>query len=184
VTVTEFKCGDVVCELGQSFFGRAIRWFTRSWGEKGTWASHTGHMIDDTHIAEALAKFTIQPLDVARRVKVWRLKVGLSESEEICIRVKAQHWLGKSYGWWKNGAHAIDCLLEKITPFKHVYLFRRFIGVADYPICSWATGWTYDECVGYRFGVPPNAAAPDDIADWCETHPDDWELIFDNVTGA
>jgi len=192
VTVPEFKCGDVVCELGQSFFGRAIQWFTRGWFEAKTWASHTGHMVnvgENVYIAEALLHFTIQPLDTARRIKAWRYKPGLTTLQQECMRHKAFGWLGKDYGWWKNAAHAGDGLLEK-TPIRylfkngHVYLFRRLIGVADYPTCSWATAWTYDECVGYRFGIPPNGAAPDDIADWCEAHPDDWELIFDNVTGA
>ena len=176
------RCGDVVCELGQSFFGRAIRWFTRGWFEAKTWASHTGHMLDGTRIAEALLHFTIQTLDMTRRVKVWRYRPCISVSQEICIRHKAILWQGKDYGWWKNAAHAVDGILEKITPFKHVYLFRRLIGVSDYPICSWATAWTYDECVGYRFGIPPNGASPDDIAKWCESHPDEWELIYDNVS--
>ena len=187
MTAPNFQCGDVVCELGQSWVGRAIQWFTRGWCEAKTWASHTGHMLDATLIAEALRVFTIQPLDMTRRIKVWRYKPGLAESERTCIRVKAILWQGKAYGWWKNVAHAGDGLLEK-TPIRHlfknghVYFFRRLIGMADYPACSWATGWTFDECVGYRFGIPPNGAAPDDIADWCESHPDEWELIYDNVT--
>ena len=182
MTAPTFQCGDVVCELGQSWFGRAIRWFTRGAFEPRTWAAHTGHMVDATNIAEALRKFTIRPLDAGRKIKVWRYRPGLAETVEICIRQKALHWLGKAYGWWKLAAHAADGLIEKLTPFPHVYLFRRLIGMADYPYCSWATGWTYEECVVYRFGVPPNAAAPDDIADWCESHPDEWELIYDNVT--
>ena len=186
MTAPTLQCGDVVCELGQSFFGRAIQWFTRGWFEAKTWASHTGHMLDATHIAEALRVFTIQPLDATRKIKMWRYRPGLSEGEQICIRQKALHWLGKAYGWWKNAAHAGDGLLEK-TPLRylfkngHVYLFRRFLGIADYPVCSWATGWTFWECICYKFGIPPNGAAPDDIADWCEASPD-WELVYDNVT--
>ena len=182
MTAPTFQCGDVVCELGQSWVGRAIQWFTRGWCEAKTWASHTGHMLDATLIAEALRVFTIQPLDMTRRIKVWRYKPGLSECEKVCIVQKALHWEGKAYGWWKNAAHAGDCLLEKVTPFRHVYLFRRLIGMADYPICSWATAWTFWGCLVYLFGVPPNAASPDDFADWCEAHPDEWELIYDNVT--
>jgi len=183
MTTPEFRCGDVVDELGQSWFGRTIQWFTRGRFEAKTWATHTGHMVDAEHIAEALWRFTIQPLDVTRKIKVWRHKPGLAESEQICIRQKALHWLGKAYGWWKNAAHALDGLLEKLTPFRHVYLFRRLIGMADYPICSWATAWSYEECCGLRFGVAPNAATPDDIADWCEAHPEEWVCIYDNVTG-
>ena len=179
-----FKCGDVVCELGQSFFGRAIRWFTRGWYEPRTWASHAARMIDATHIAEALRRFTVGVFDGNRKVKVWRLKAGFSADTQRCMVDKARHYEGKDYGWWKNAAHAADGLLQKVTPFKRVYLFRRLIGMSDYPICSWEVAWTFDECAGYRFGVPPNAATPDDIADWCEGHPDEWELIYDNVTGA
>ena len=187
MTAPAFQCGDVVCELGQSWMGRAIQWFTRGWYEAATWASHAGHMLDETFIAEALAKFTIQPLDVARKVKVWRYRPGLTTLQQECMRFKAFGWLGKGYGWWKNAAHAADGLLEKTplrTLFGHVYFFRRMIGMLPYPICSWGTAWSFWTCVGILFGISPSGASPDDIADWCESHPDDWELIFDNVTGA
>lgn len=182
MTAPTFQCGDVVCELGQSLIGRAIQWFTCGRYEPKTWASHAGRMVDQTNIAEALLHFAIRPLDVARKVRVWRYRAGFNEATQDCMMVKALHYQGKDYGWWKNIAHAADGLLEKLTPFRHVYLFRRLIGQSDYPICSWETAWTFAECAGVRFGVPPNAATPDDIADWCEAHPEEWELIYDNVT--
>jgi len=181
MTTPEFRCGDVVCELGQSWLGRAICWFTRGWYEPTTWASHAGRMVDATNIAEALWHFVIHALDTGRRIKVWRRRQGLPTPVIACMRAKAAEYLGRDYGWWKNAAHAVDGFLERVTPFRHVYLFRRLVGMTDYPICSWEVAWTFDECVSYRFGVPPNAATPDDIADWCESHPDEWELIYDNV---
>ena len=187
MSVPEFRCGDVVCELGQGVFGRLIQRFTRGLFEAKTWASHAGRIVtagDTVMIAEALRVFTIQPLDTGRRIKVWRHKAAFSEETLDCLWRKALYYKGKSYGWWKNAAHAIDGFLQKVTPFKHVYLFRRLIGVTDYPICSWEVAWTMSDCAGYRFGLAPNAASPDDIADWCEAHPDEWELIYDNVTGA
>lgn len=177
-----FQCGDVVCELGQGFLGRAIQWFTRGLFEARTWASHAGRMLDSAYIAEALRHFTIQRLDPARKVRVWRYKKGLGAAVQECMGGKAEEYAGRQYGWWKNAAHAVDGFLQKVTPFRHVYLFRRLIGMTKYPICSWEVAWTFDECAGLRFGVPPNGATPDDIADWCEKHPDDWELVYDNVS--
>lgn len=179
-----FQCGDVVCELGQRWFGRAICWFTRGWFEPRTWTAHSGRMIDAEYIGEALGRFTVQRLDPTRRIKVWRYRAGFSDWSLDCMRFKAAHYAGKSYGWWKNAAHALDGLLQKLLPVKRVYLFRRLIGMTKYPICSWEVAWTLDECAHVRFGCPPNMAAPDDIADYCESHPDEWELVYDNVTGA
>lgn len=185
--VPEFRNGDVVCEHGTGFFGRAIQWFTRGWFEARTWASHAARMLDGNLIAEAEWHFEVHAFDPTRKVKVWRRREAFPDEVLDCFTVKAEHYKGKDYGWWKNAAHAADALLEK-TPlrwvFGHVYLFRLVIGVSDYPICSWEVAWTFDECADYRFGVPPNEAAPDDIADYCESHPDEWECIYDNVTGA
>lgn len=178
-----FQCGDVVCETGQAFISRLIRWATCGAFEGRSWASHAGRMINATDIAEALWRFRVHPLDTRRSVKVWRYKPGFSDKVQLCMNIKALHYKGKKYGWWKIGAHFADGLLEKLTPFRHVYLFRRLIGVADYPICSWETAHTFYGCAGIRFGVAPNAATPDDIADWCEKSPD-WVCVYDNVTAG
>jgi len=181
--VPTFKCGDVVCEMGQTRLGRLIQWFTCGAYEAKTWASHAGRMIDQENIAEALWSFTIRPLDPDRKVRVWRYRPGFPQPVQDCMVVRALHYKGRRYGWWKNAAHAVDGFLEKMLPVRRVYLFRRFIGVLVYPFCSWERSWAFALCEDLRIGCSPNAATPDDIADWCETSPD-WELVYDNVETA
>jgi len=181
---TLFRCGDVVGEYGPSWLGRAIAWATRGRYEARTWCSHVGRMVSPTEIAETGARFRIVPFDVTRKVRVWRFRTGLSHEALACMTAKAQQYLGAHYGWWKLLPHLADGLLEKLLPVRSVYLFRRLMCLKRYPICSWEVAWTYEECVGYRFGVSPRAATPDDIVDWIEAHPDDWECVYDNVEEA
>ena len=183
MTVPEFKCGDVVCELGQGWLGRAIQWATRGWREAKTVCTHVGRMVNATEIAEAGLRFVVHPLDTARRIRVWRYKHGFTEVEIKCMQAKADYYKGRAYGWWKLIPHLADGILEKFLPFRHVYLFRRVLFLKDYPICSWEVAWTLSECAGLLLGTAPRYATPDDIADFLKTSPA-WELIFDNVTGA
>ena len=178
-----FQCGDLVEECGKSMLSRLIAWATCGWREAKTVCTHVGRMVNATEIAEAGMTFKVHALDVTRRIKVWRYRPGFSDSEIGCMWGKAYYYKGKHYGWWKLIPHLADGLLEKVLPFKHVYMFRRLLFLKDYPICSWEVAWTLSECAGLLLGTAPRYATPDDIADFLKKSPA-WELIFDNVTGA
>ena len=58
------------------------------------------------------------------------------------------------------------------------YVFRRFTGNADYPICSWLVAHSYAEA-GYYFGTDPSAANPDDIWDFVDEKPEYYQRIVE-----
>ncbi|HPD15818.1 MAG TPA: hypothetical protein PLE19_12760 [Planctomycetota bacterium] len=180
---TLFQAGDVVCEVGTLLLGRAIAWATRGRREAKTVCTHVGRMVDPTTIAEAGLRYKVHAFDPTRRVRVFRYRPGLPDAARDCMWHKAWEYVDRVYGFLKLGLHLADGVLEKVLPVKHVYLFRRLC-MTDYPICSWDVAWAYDECAGVRFGVPPRAATPDDILDWLEAHPEDWECVYDNTGSA
>ena len=183
MTAPAFQCGDVVEECGKSRLSRLIAWATRGWHEAKTVCTHVGRMVNATDIAEAGLRFVVHPLDTVRRIRVWRYKHGFAEGDLGCMRSKAMYYKGRAYGWWKLIPHLADGLLEKVLPFKSVYLFRRLLFLKNYPICSWEVAWTLWECAGLLLGTAPRYATPDDVADFLAASPA-WECVYNNVTGA
>ena len=178
--MSDFQTGDIVCFGDRSWLSGAIRWFTRSKGEPPTKCSHVGVMYDSENICEALRTVQIQPV-LPRLFGGWRevyRPAALTDGEKADIILQCEYYKGKSYGWWKNLAHALDGLLGG------AYLFRRALFMDNYPICSWLVAWVYERCVlPSFFGKPPNAVQPDDIHDMCQNS---WrfELIYSTERGA
>lgn len=170
-----FQTGDVVCFGDRSWISRAIAWCTRSHGEPRTKCTHVGVMYDSMNICESVRTVEIGPVS-PRLEDGWRQvfrPIGLTEDQARSIRAQCRYYRGKSYGWWKNLAHAVDGLLGG------VYLARRLCRIDKYPICSWLVAWVYERCVKpSAFGVRPNAAQPDDIHDWVSSHPDEYVLVW------
>jgi len=179
---TLVRPGDLVIEFGCGVLGSIIRWATRSWCEPPTRATHVGRMVSSEHIAEAGWRFVIRELDFKRRIQVWRYLPGLSAAAIDCMRMRAEHYLGRQYGWWKLLPQLADGLLERLIPFRRrVHLFRRLIGITDYPICSEEVAVAYRDCAGITFGiVPARATTPDDILDWV-SRAWQWGCVYDNT---
>jgi hypothetical protein len=83
----------------------------------------------------------------------------------------AESYVGRKYGVLKLFAHFADWLLLG------AYVFRRLAQMDKYPICSWMVAYSFEKG-GVSFGVPPNAATPDDIWDYIQKHPDDYEEVY------
>lgn len=49
--------------------------------------------------------------------------------------------------------------------------------VTSTPICSWVVAYAYAK-IGYRFGVSPRVATPDDIDDWIKANPKEWTQVY------
>ena len=174
----QFQTGDVVHVQSIGLISRLIRWFSESDDEREkTWASHSALVlkhIAEPIIIEALATVKVRPIRAYQgkksRLIVTRKPGGLTEEEQRKAFQKAEEYKGREYGYLKIVAHVLDRL------FNNAYVFRRLAQMDDYPICSWLVAFVYDRTVGLQFGVPPNAAQPDDIMDFCVAN--NWEFVW------
>ena len=171
------EVGDVVHVQGRGLLGGAVRFFSRGWKERPSWASHSAMVLrvgEEVEIIEALWKTVIRPITAYRgkksRLLVCRKPGGIDDEKREEMVKKAEYYEGKPYGFWEIAFHALDRLVN------NAYFFRRLIKDDDYPICSWLVAYVYDRVLGYRFGTPPNAAQPDDILDHCVDY--DWEFVW------
>ena len=53
-----------------------------------------------------------------------------------------------------------------------------FVRMDKYPICSWVVAYAFEKVGASYFDIKPNAAAPDDIWDYIQTHPDKFVEIY------
>ena len=174
--------GDVFLTRGTSLLSRAIRVCTRSFGEKRSKVNHvgivvTGGGIQNAVVVEALSKVRMHKLwkqyapPKKDHVAVYRSKNVSPEEMEIIVAT-AKRQVNKTYGYFKIVAHFLDWCLSGI------YFFRWFARNGNYPICSWLVAHAYGEA-GYDFGVPREAANPDDIWDFVNDHPNYYEEIVE-----
>ena len=173
---TRFDPGDIVHVRSLGWLSGLVRRFSQSRREPGTWASHSAmvrYTIKPPWVIEALTKVVTRPLTdyaaTGSHVVVSRKPGGLKLTDAKVVLDKADDCAGRTYGYLKILAHALDRL------FDNAYLFRRFARMDDYPICSWLVAHCYDK-IGIRFGVEPNAGQPDDILDWCMK--EKWQLMW------
>jgi hypothetical protein len=175
------KDADVVFTKGFGLLSRAIRFFTRGIGESRTKVNHVGLVVSGGPIAEAVI---VEALSMVKRhrlmdrygprrdhVAVYR-SLDLTEAETRRIAEAAEGYVGRKYGYATIAAHLLDWVLLG------AYVFRRFVGCDNYPICSWLVAHAYKK-VGKHFGVPARAASPDEIWDFVVENPDKFRMIRD-----
>lgn len=170
---------DIFLTKGTSFISKAIRFFTRSFGEKRTEANHVGIIVEggSVHSAvavEALTKVKRHPLARYSKkrktgVAVFR-PIDLTNEDKAAIVAKSEGYVGRKYGWTKIATHLLDWGL------KGAYVFRRLTPDDNYPICSWVVAYAY-LAAGREFGVPAGAANPDDIWDFVVSNGDKFTQI-------
>jgi len=176
----KFLPGDVVLTKTKRWYGWLIRWGTQHTGEEKTCVNHAGTGENAVYYIEALWETVRTPwatllYDPPDAREVWR-HIGLTDDQRQAIAAEASSYVGRKYGWWKIGLHGIDGILGKVF-CTDIYLFRRLSFSDRYPICSWETAFSYDRAIGYRFGVEPERATPDDIHDWVADHPE-WMRVI------
>lgn len=176
----KLQAGDIFLTTNpSSFFSRAILFFSRSPGEEPTNASHVGLVVrgfpGDARIVEAVGRvrvgFLSRYADKKTRVAIYRPR-NISFADLDAIVRSALEDVGRGYGWLKLLPHVGDWLLGGR------YVFRRLARLDRFPICSFHVASKFQK-IGKDFGVPVGAATPDDIDDFCRSHPDKYEMIRD-----
>ena len=172
---------DIFLTKGDSFVSKAIRFFSRTFGEKRTEVNHVGIIVEpgSVHSAmavEALSKVRRHPLGRYGKkpktdVAVFR-PINLTDEEKAKIVAKAESYVNRKYGWPKIVTHLLDWCLNG------AYVFRRLTDKDDYPICSWVVAYAYLEA-GKGFDVEAGAANPDDIWDFVTKNPDKYTPVRD-----
>ena len=176
----QLQPADVFLTRGTGLLSRAIRFFTRRFGESRTMVSHVGVVVEGGPIREAIV---VEALSRVRRHGLWQRyapkrrtqvaiyrPINLTPSEMQTIVAEAEAYVGREYGYEMILAHLADWLLQG------AYLFRRLIGSDNYPICSWVVAHSFAE-VGKTFGVDSGAASPDDVWDFVTSRPDGYAEV-------
>ncbi len=184
-----FMAGDVIVFAGQAdLYSKFGRWLMRTNGEEPTYSVHTAQFLDANEYIELdlvgkkrpaqdiLRKRQKRDMWQRRGFEVWRL-VDLTEEQRDALSRYALVYLGTRFGWAKFLTHLFDGLLNKLIG-RETFFFRRLNHDQRYPICSWITSFSYDRALHYTFGVPPECADPDEIADWVSTHPGEWTCVY------
>jgi hypothetical protein len=188
-TLPAFLAGDIILFAGRGdFYSRASRWVMRTSGEAPTYAVHTAQFIDGRRYLEIdfvgklratgdiLRRRQAHDLWQRRGCAVWRLRALSAEQRDAVTRA-ALGYVGAKFGMGKFFTHALDGLISKAAG-RSLFVFRRLNHDQRYPTCSWITAFSYDRALGYRFGVAPECADPDQIDDWVNAHPDEWACVY------
>jgi hypothetical protein len=179
------RCDIVLVRKKGAFLSTAIRFFEAMKDNKSAIASHTGLITKsgvnlDATITEALPHVVEHKLvdeygsDPKAELCVFR-PLNLTDADERMIIAKAESYVGDGYGYAKLLAQLADDLLG--SP----YLFRRLCRIDNRPICSYVVGAAFN-AVGLNFGVPYRAVSPDDIWDFCISHPDKYQFVWQQGT--
>lgn len=175
------ESGDIFLTRGCGFFSWAIRFVTRSIGEKRTKVNHVGIVVQRGDIKTAIV---VEAQSKVVRHKLWSRygppkkdlvavyrATNLAAEQVRDIVAEAEKQVGKKYGFLMIAAHLKDCL------FLGIYFFRRMIPGNKYPICSWVVADAFAK-VGKDFGVEVGMATPDDIWDFIEKNSDKYKEIY------
>jgi hypothetical protein len=194
--------GDTFFTRSNTLLGRLIRFGETDKGEaKGSsWTNHTGVVVEDGWIGaepqavviEALWHTRKGPLVLAKdqQVRVFR-PIPAYDAEELArFRREAETYVGDKYGWWKLLVQFADKSL-----FGGKKVLTTALYVKGRPICSFLAGHVNHVAQSnirvsnrvlnglrngeamYSFGTPPQAADPDEMMDFCLTHPALWEEV-------
>ena len=172
--------GDIFLTRGYGLISKAIRFFTRSIGEKRTKVNHVGLVVQRGDMKTAIV---VEALYKVMRHKLWSQygspkkdcvavyrATNLTAEQVKDIVAEAEKQVGKKYGYCMIVAHLKDWL------FLGIYLFRRLIPGNKYPICSWVVADAFAK-VGKDFGVEVGMATPDDIWDFIEKNTEKYKEI-------
>lgn len=183
---TQLKRGDLLLVGGIGWLSDTIRKRSTDKNEQLSTYSHVAVVVKDGELLSARFVEAIHP-----RVAIRSLITGYSNANPdtlfavyrpktlnptaIDILVKgAYSYVGRRYAWGKIALHAIDSVL-----FGGRRVAKR-LGLSRMPICSGLASRVWS-LLALNFGVKSDSAQPDDIADYANAHPDQYELVMGPV---
>ncbi len=178
---------DIGCTRGAGLYGWLIRSATRSRGEDASRCNHVfagfspGVLGDlmaikpQARIIEALWHVKAHPCtySASEVVAIYR-PLDLTGEQARTIQLSLFSRLGQRYGYAKIPLHALDWIL-----FNNRVICRKLAKTWKYQECSGLIASAWSDA-GLTFGVEPYAAQPDDIQDYCATHPAKYRMIWTN----
>ena len=175
----EVRTGDVFFTHSQTTLGKLIRWAETDRNETvAAWANHTGVFVEDGDVREAavvesLWKVRRGPLQPGAgvKVRVYRPNIAFTPGDKLVFLHKANQYVGDSYGWWKLFVQLADRVA-----FGGAKVFSSLMFVDSRPICSYLAAHCYD-AIGIGFGMDPDAADPDSMMRYCDSHPTRWTFV-------
>ena len=177
---TDLKPGDVLFTSSDRLLGRLIRWGERSPGEQEPDVNHAAIVVEggdfkDAIIIEALKVVERNNLFVSHGADLvfgYRAKtLPLIVINEIVK--SAERRVGEGYGYLEILSQLVD---SKV--FGGRVVFRNAGLVDKKPICSRLVAECYG-VQGVTFGIPSQAADPDTMHQFCDAHPELWDLVLD-----
>ncbi len=158
--------GDIVLVASDGLVGYFIRRQERRSGEGRTYVNHAAMLVSTTgDLVDAQPpRVTLEPLSryKGELVAIYRCRSLTLEGRDRLAEM-ARAYVGRLYGFGK-------ILLHKLG-------LRRWARVDRWPICSWTVAQPY-ATLEFDFGVEARAADPDDIFDFCESHPELYECVM------
>ena len=178
------QAGDLVLVKGKGWLSGAIRWCTQARGESKSRVSHGGLGTRPNFITEALHKVVGRDFTKSYRgatFTVYRpMTIPPADIAAICAEMESR--IGEGYAYAEIGLQAADGLLSKVLG-GDVYLFRRLGKLRRQTICTPHIAIVFSSR-GYDFGKPPGAATPDDLDDYCRSHPDKYAVAWPEDGGT
>jgi hypothetical protein len=174
--------GDVFYVRSKTPLGRIIRFFSRRPFEAPTKTNHTGMFAEYGRIRDVKC---IEASHVTKHHSFWDNYYGkdcwitvyrckdLPYNTRLMLVEEAMSFVGHVYGYWKLLLHLGDWFLMGAN------VFRRLAILDAFPICSLEVAHPYAKILGYRFGLSPKSAQPDDMLDWTEAHPNKWDCLLE-----
>lgn len=174
----KLQCGDIGFSRGAGTFGKIIRWAT---------AGKVNHTIgitcelagNDYNITEALSRVVERSIynyeGKGKELVIFRNR-GLFLNEQKRLVSSVRKKIGIFYSPFRIVTQFIDKMIGKVIR-RDVDLFDRLVTFPWTTICStlWAEAY---QSIGISFGEDGESADPEEMFDWCSTHPELWKMIF------
>ena len=120
-------------------------------------------------------------------VRVFRPSPAYTEEEKLRLVTEADTYVGARYGWWK-----LFGLLGDRMIFRGKKVISKLFFIKSRPICSFLAAianeagrrigttvrlHTAAQATWPGFGMAPQSADPDEMMDFCLSHPEFWEEV-------
>ena len=179
----EFQSSDLGLVNSSGIFGALIR-PVESWKYGTTDATHTfcfmGGLIRPPSVVEQLWFMSVSPVTKydPEQVKVWRNKKW-TDLQKNQIAAKMLTLSNEPYPILKLPLNFLDCLASSILK-RPCFWFTQKFSITSFTECAQAYAWACYQVIGTDdiFGCGWRSIDPEGQDQWCENHPEDWELVF------